>query len=472
MTANEDKHFHEILQRYEQAQKEGKSIYLEVEDFVDIAEYYHNEGKNKEAEAAAREAASLFPGALGPLTFLSRMAMLVKGDTKEAKRIASLIDDQTDLEYFYLIAEISLVEDKPKKADDFLEECYADMDEEDQKDFVIDVATLYADYNYINLAAKWLGRSDETDADDYRELAGRIAFGRGKFKESEDIFKKLLDNDPFSTYYWNQLASSQFMNNNVSDSISSSEFSIAINPNDEEAIANKANGLFSLGNFAEASKYYERYAKLCPHDERAEIFLGASLTNAGNFEEACKHYRKAIKIAPKNSPYLSEAYRQLAYTLSWCDHQQEALRTIEKAAKLAETKEEKSYIALFQGHIYLKLLDPDKANICFNEAVDLADDKYEMEIQVGISLFDCGFVEPAYKLFRKIVKQYGDKTKKGYSYLALSAHELNLEKEYLESLKKACSLNPEEASKVLGEFFPKDMPSTDYYDYEINKLKK
>lgn len=54
------------------------------------------------------------------------------------------------------------------------------------------------------------------------------------------------------------------MANNIQESITSSEFSIAINPDDEEAILNKANGLFFLGNVDEAMKYYKTVGYIAP----------------------------------------------------------------------------------------------------------------------------------------------------------------------------------------------------------------
>ena len=75
------------------------------------------------------------------------------------------------------------------------------------------------------------------------------------------------------------------MSNRINDSITSSEYSIAINPNDEEALLNKANGLFSLGNFKEALKFYERFHQLCPDEGAATMFIGNCLLNIGKTEE-------------------------------------------------------------------------------------------------------------------------------------------------------------------------------------------
>ena len=59
----------------------------------------------------------------------------------------------------------------------------------------------------------------------------------GKYKDSERIFNELIDRNPYSTTYWNALASTQLMNEDYNNAITSSEYAIAIAPNDPEGIA-------------------------------------------------------------------------------------------------------------------------------------------------------------------------------------------------------------------------------------------
>jgi tetratricopeptide (TPR) repeat protein len=75
------------------------------------------------------------------------------------------------------------------------------------------------------------------------------------------------------------------MHGNIRDSIQSSEFSIAINPDDAEAILNKANGLFSLGNYHDAREFYRRYAQLYPGEETGELYQGICCMNENLIDE-------------------------------------------------------------------------------------------------------------------------------------------------------------------------------------------
>lgn len=97
----------------------------------------------------------------------------------------------------------------------------------------------------------------------YKEVQARLLTNRGLYKDSESILNDLLNIDPYSNVYWNYLAQSQFQSGNYQESITSSEYSLAINPDDEEALLNKANGLFSLGNYEDALVFYQKYIKVC-----------------------------------------------------------------------------------------------------------------------------------------------------------------------------------------------------------------
>ena len=256
--------FQETLHRYESSLQEDHPEYFGSDELSDIAEYYYDSGKRKEAVDVLDYAIQLHPGAAMPLVFKGRIALIDNKDIDTAQHYSDMISDQLDLDCLYLQAEIMITRGNVEEADNFLNNAMHQIDEDDVPDYVLDIATIFIDYNQPDIAAKWLAMSDEDDLLDYREVKARIAFAKGDYEQSEQIFEQLLDEDPYSGKYWNSLAVTQLMSNRINDSITSSEYSIAIDPEDEEALLNKANGLFSLGNFTEAMDYYQRFLKLCP----------------------------------------------------------------------------------------------------------------------------------------------------------------------------------------------------------------
>ena len=460
--------FQEIFQRYEEAEQEGRAAYFDSDALADIAEYYYGDGRTNEAVNAALKGVDMFPGAMAPLVFMGRYELLKQNKPEKATWYVDQIDDQSEAECVYLRAEIKLVENKQDEADEFLRHQLEWQDEAERDDFILDVADLYLDYDMIDSAQEWLSMAENKQATDYQEVQGRIALGKGEYQQGEEIFKRLVEENPFASPYWNQLASSQFLSNRIKDSIESSEYSIAINPDDEEALLNKANGMFSLGEYEEALTYYTRFNKLHRDDETGEIFIGMTLINLHRPEEALKHLQKAEEMAVPESVNLTEIYQEMAFALSRLGKVNEALAYVDKA--IATGGGDKDELTVFKGHIELENGNPFAAQDFFLEAVRNSKSAPNVYFRIAISVYDNGYMQLAYKMLHTLFQTTPADWKDGYSHMALCCKCLNKESEYLYFLRKACELNPIEARNILGEYFPKDLEPESYYNY-ITKQK-
>ena len=457
--------FKELLHKYEAARKQGSHIYLEPDQLTDIAEYYYEAGQQQLSLEIIRHALTVFPQATAPLIFMARHELLFRNNPTRAQYYLDKITDTTDLEYIYLKAEILLNEDKPDQAEAYLHQAYNALnDDDDIADFVLDVATIYADYDMPQRARQWLDKSSETHLADYKEIEGRIAISQGQYQKSEDIFKQLLDEDPYSTPYWNHLATSQFQRHHINDAITSSEYSIAINPNDQEAILNKANGLYALANYEEALHYYERFTQLCPHEDTGYLLQAITLLNINRPEDALDMLYKAEEEARPNSSNLPEIYQEMAFTLSQLQRVEQALCYLDKAEALADA--DPNLILVMRGHIMLQHGNIEEANRYFQAAIKQSGNTTNILLHVSIALYDCGYIHFARKMLETLTQ---DQQQHGYAYLAACHQQLGNRKQYLQNLKKACTVNPEEARTVFFEQFPPELPPEEYYNYETNK---
>lgn len=460
----ESPEFKEKFQLYENAQASGTSVYLEPDDLTDIAEYYHILGNIDACKNTVDYAIKMFPGATMPLVFRSRVALLMEHDVALAEEYAEMIDDKADLEYLYLKAEIMIVDDRAEEAETFLRDAYNELeDDEDKADFLIDVANLYADYELMEYAQQWLSLSEEYDSTDYKELQGRIAMGLGDYEESNRIYNELIDRNPYSFTYWNQLASSQLLHNEIMESIQSSEFALAINPDDEDATLNKANGLFNLGNFEEACKYYERFTKISPNSEVGEMFLGISLINLNRTEEGVEHLKKAESLADAFSEYLHDIYVELAYSLTALGKHEDAMEYIEKISQLEDCDPYETDV--LKGNVHLQKGETAEAMKCFQHAVTASNGSPRVILRIGICIYDNGYYSLAYDVFHLLLDDASDEWKDGWSYLALCCMLLSRKDEFVYAVRKACQQNPVEAKMVLGEIFPENLSPDDYVNY-------
>lgn len=459
--------FHDLLSEYEQAVNTGQPVFMDADELAEIADYYQMTGQADDADKAISLALSLSPGAIAPLTYKIHEA-LYNGDVEAAKEYLGQIIEKDDPEFIYNQAEIFLAEGLVENADSYLREQLKSVPPEEYQDYVIDVANIYTDYGFSEKAMEWMVRARQEDTPDFKELMARTLFGLGKYKDSEKLFNELIDTDPFSKRYWNALASAQFMNEDYSGAIQSSEFAIAIDPDDAEGVIAKANGLYRLGNYQEALDYYRRYSEQEPDDEFALLHQGTCLINLGNNDEAVETLKHAAEIAPDDSPYLCDICQELAFGLSEQGNPDEALKWLNKTDDM---ECDHVQMLVIKGHIMLSAGKMDEAEDFFRQAVVESDDTSQTLMRVIVSLYDNRYFEAAYRMFLKFFKMVPADYDQGYAYMALCCYDLQKYDKFLHYLKIACERNPKECKLVLNHLFPKDMEPEKYYEYIKRKMK-
>ena len=466
--------FRDMLQEYEQAVNTGQPIFMDADELAEIADYYQMTEQPDEAEKAIQLALSLSPGAIAPLTYRIHEA-LSKGDTQRAWQMLGQVIDTDDPDYVYCKAKIMIAEGRIDDADAYLREEFKKVPPEEYQDFVVDVASIYNDYGIGEKAMEWMSRAKQENTSDFKELMARTLFELGKYKESERLFNELLDADPFQKRYWNALASAQFMNEDYRKAIESSEYAIAIDPNDMNGLISKANGLYKLGNFEQALDYYNRYLEQDPNDEFALLHRGICLINLGMTEEAIEVLKEIEKVVPDSS-YLPDIYEELAFAYSEKGEHDKALSYLDKT----DTMEcDHHQMSLIKGHISLAAGHIDDAETHFREAVVGSENSLQTLLRVVVSLYENKFLDASYRMFHRYFQvveenlteeEQAEKITEGYAYMALCCHDLKKWDEYLKYLKKACEVNPKECRMVLSHLFPEELEPEKYYDYLKNKM--
>lgn len=462
------KSFKDLLNEFEENEKAGKPNIISSDDYVDIGEYYYNNGNIEKALDVINTAIELYPCSAAPILFKARYELLDNNDPAKAREYAESIDDKTDVEYFYLSAEIMLVEGDTEKADAFLEEKYDAIDEDDKEYFEIDVATLFIDYDELDTAEKWYARCSNHELIEYKELEARIMMNRGDFENSKRLYQELIDNDPYSTNYWNSLASSQFFNNEIEESIDSSEFSIAIDPTNALAILNKANGLYNLGNYSDALKYYKRYCELCPDDESGEMLVGLCHLLLDEFECSITHLRKAEIMSGIDSPNRLDIYKDMAYALCRLGRVDEGMAVLDKTESLDCDRDE---MLIYRGSLLLGSGRLNESRQYFMEALESSNCQPDVFMKITITFYESGDLNLAYKMFSLFQAHY-DGWHEGFVYFAACCYDLGRYDEFLKLLKPAVKNSPETTRDILGVLFPKNMKVEGYYEYIKRKLGK
>jgi len=463
--------FHELLDSYEAAEANGDHAFMDADDLVDIADYYNMMGDYDKAVHVVDYAIQLYPNATLPNVFKAREA-LQNADYGTAQQYADNIEQKDDPDYHYLKAEILLAEGHIDESDRYLRDYGMTVPSDEYQDFVKDCANLYVDYGVSDKAYEWMMRSKGDDSDDFKELMARTLYGLGKYKDSQRIFNELIDHNPYSKHYWNALASAQYMNEEYSDSVTSSEYAIAIDPNDPEGLLSKANGLMHLGNYEEALDYYQRYSKVIPDDEFGLLHQGTCLVNLNRQQEAVRLLERAVTISPMDSYALPQIYQELAFCYSALKQPEKAMEVLDKTIELPC---EHTDILVIRGHILLENGLIKEAEEAFKQAIVQSDNSPTILLRIIVSLYDNHYVDASYQMFKKffnIINNTDSDFNEGYAYMALCCYDLGKAREFMHYLRKAAEVNPHETRLVLGFLFPEGMETSEYYTYMEERLKK
>ena len=458
--------FQKILRQYEDSVKSGHPVYMDADDLADIADWYQYNGHQEEADEAVNLALEYNPEALGPLLYKAREALSLR-DFETAYEYADHVEAADAVEAFYLRNEILICEGKEEEADEHFREHLKEVMPDEQMDYVYDVASIYSDYNIFDKAFEWIARSQGDDSDDFKELMARTLFGLGKYQDSERIFNELIDHNPSSTRYWNALASAQFMREDYHAAITSSEFAIAIDPNDADGLLSKANSLYNLENFETALSYFQKYSEKMKDDEFGYLHQGTCLINLGRFEEAIEVLKKGEATSPPDSNYLPEIYQEMAFAYSELHQPETAIYYLDKTDSL---ECDHVNVSIIKGHVLLSNKRAKEAEEAFKKALINSGNAPKTMLRIIVSLYDNHLVQPSYKLLKGFLTLVDDDWKEGYSYMALCCLDLKKYDEFLKYLKLAIEKNQREARLVLGSYFPKEVEPKDYYDYMKKKL--
>ena len=464
----ESEGFKKLLEQYEDSVKSGHPVYMDADDLADIADYYHYEGRLDDAAAAIELALQFNPDAIGPLLYKAREALSLN-NFRTARDYAERIRIIDQAEYLYLLGEILICEGKTEEADELFRKQFMELPPDEQMDYVYDVANLFAEYNDYNKSFEWMARSQGDDSDDFKELMARTLFGIGKYEDCSKLFNELLDHNPYSKVYWNALASAQFMSEDYGASIASSEYAIAIDPNDAESILTKANGLYHLENYEEALAYYEKYSEKNNTDEFGYLHQGTCLINLGRYDAAVGRLLIAEEKAPVGSRYLPEIYQELAFAYSELKKPEMALGYLDKTEDLDCNHTDMEVI---RGHILVANKRIKEAEEVWKNVIINSGNSPKTMLRIIVSLYDNRYLSASYELFKRFFKLVDDDWKEGYSYMALCCWDIKHYDEFIEYLKIAVEKNPKEVKRVLGHLFPIGMEVTEYQQFIQESLKQ
>jgi tetratricopeptide (TPR) repeat protein len=160
------------------------------------------------------------------------------------------------------------------------------------------------------------------------------------------------------------------------EALQQAEEVLAQAPNNEDAIAGRAEALRITGKLSESRKDWIRLCEINPQNSLYWYRLGVIETMESDTESALKHFRKAVELQPG----LVLAINDITYLYVKAGQFEAALSELDRLEKLSSPKDE---IHRYRGQVYLAKGDSQSAEAEFRKSIEINPQNYQNYILLG-----------------------------------------------------------------------------------------
>ena len=439
--------FRDQLARYEEMMSNGSTYYFEATELTDIAEYYAMQGDSEKAEEALDYALRLHPDNIDALIFKAR-ARLINGHLAEAGHIIDSITDQNDREVMFLRAELLMAQHQYGKAEALLralieEESYA-------ANTYADIIDLLVDNGQADMASLWIEEATQRYPE-HQQLTESAAYShtlQERFDEAIALYNRLLDIDPYSTFYWEELGKIYFRREEYDKAIEAFEFVIAINGDEcYYALYAVANCYFNIGNYERAEEYYHTIHERYPETVDPLFHMGMCRVNRSDDDGALDYFTQALTTIHEGSEEQAQIYSQMSLIFSRKGQHSKAVTYVEEAIKICPDNTE---LIIMKGHELLCQGRYEESTMEFLHAIELSTEGAERSLfLIAVSMLENGHCEMSHYMLRLLKDNPAIEPEMLYPYLCFCEWTLRTE-DFPCTLAEALAQCPEKTYEIFS----------------------
>ena len=404
----EDPEFKDLLAKYEGMVESHTPTYFDAEELTDIAEYYASQGDEQKAEEAIDFALRLHPTNTDALVFKSR-SLCIKGNLEEAYQVMNLIEDPSDREVHFLKADLLMEEQRLEEAEVIYEELAASEDE--SFEVLLDIFMTYLDANQMEYAEKWLKKIEqkgfnETNSQKYRDALCDFCMTFGMPEKATNAFLISLDELPYSIIHWNGLAKCYLAQNEIEKAHEATDFALAIDDNNADALEVKGYCYIQGENYEEALHIFQQLLPRAKVPSRFHAMIVKCYLDMEMPLEAKTACLEWLKQCPKLTGYeKSEIFSYISMCCFNLFQTEEGMKYIDAALDL-----EPSFrgAILQKGMLYLQMQKNKEAEELFQKVLDISfeDELTEIFYNVANSYFFLKMYPETIEWCNKVIKDY------------------------------------------------------------------
>jgi len=517
----QSKDFKELLKSYEEQRDKNESIYLDADDFADIADYYLSiDQPDLSMDTIDRGLA--IHGDDEVLMIVQSAAYIYQRQFDEAEEVLKQLD-ATNPDVKYQLAQIEYgkyhhvrkadkmwrewmkQENGEKPTEGQRRENYIHIisslielrrDDSGEKHFDVEAVRRWV-REYIDIFQP-LGKYDEdvqmADICRENELADLMC----------EVLTQVLEEKPYLPKGWANLGLAQYMLQRYDQAIESCDFALAVKPNDMEALLTKAHSLHSMGEKIASIPVFKEYLdkggenlQIIPYADA--LFLKgekktavAALNKLLNYYEnerltVSLRYVNARDTLPPDSKELKteqeiysdfiDLYKRILTDISDIYHCHGYYQESIKANRLltaCDPQDSEAYFMLGINNLAINEYEEASRNFAF--ALQWAEDQVMMGVDIALTFVLNNFDQFALEVLDAVSK-IAPKSKSPFvknipAAKSLTYLKMGYKDQFLHFFRTACQDTPELVEKVYEGYFPKNLPVSQWGDYAVKNINK
>jgi tetratricopeptide (TPR) repeat protein len=325
----------DVVKKYEDAEKQKQSLFLEEETYIRIIDFYAD---NREFKRAA----SVVENALEQYHYSCELWIKKAEILAEQSRYDEALDvlqnaenlDKTEIAIYLIRADIYLAQGKHEEGLEVISTALLiSDDQEDTCDLYLEQADIYEDMGLYLEVMEGLKNCLEVNPAN-EEALNRLWFCTElteQYEDSRKFHKQIVDLYPYNHLAWFNLGHAYAGLKRYDEAIESLEFAVAIDENFDLACEMMGDVYFDMKEYAKALEAYHDTLKIGRPNKETLCKAAECYSQLKDYHKARVYFRKALAIDPN----YDEAFYLVGETYRAEANFSKAVESFERAAKIS-----------------------------------------------------------------------------------------------------------------------------------------
>ena len=355
----ESPEFREILKKYEQANQLNTTPYFGVDELIDLFSYFIYIEKQEEAAKILSASKRLHPNSQENTKMEVRL-LLCRGEAESAMRLFSTLGFAQENDCKLLKAEILVALKEFRHAREIAIEILKD----DSFDNAYEALEILLDCGFAHealfICEKMLQGAPKQKS--LLEVKAECLIELQRINDAVSIYNKLLDDEPYNTFYWEQLGHIYYMVKRYGKALECFEYESTINEEIEYARMMQAYSYYHVRDYMHVKEIMQNFSDKYPDSVIPRFYIALSHYNEGRKELAKEIFDEIISIAQEGTIEIMLARVNKAIIL---DEMGESARADEAMAMaILMHPDNMKQLILNEKHLYELR---DKENLTFDD---------------------------------------------------------------------------------------------------------